>query len=228
MSAPVSVIIPTLNAVASIGPTLGGLVPGAGDGLIREVILADGGSTDEIAKIADHAGAELVASAPGRGSQLAAGAGAARGEWLLFLHADTVLTGDWIGAIRLHMQRHPGKAGYFRLRFDDESFGARWTSGWANWRASLFAMPYGDQGMLISRELYDELGGYPPVPLMEDVALVRRLGRRRLRNLGTEALTAPTRYLRQGWFRRGWRNWRCLAMYFAGVCPERLNEMYRR
>lgn len=228
MSAPISVIIPTLNAVESIGPTLGCLVAGASDGLIREVILADGGSTDAIAEVADHAGAELILGSPGRGVQLHAGAQAARGEWLLFLHADTLLTGDWIGAIRQHMQRHPEKAGYFRLRFDDESFGGRWTTGWANWRAWLFALPYGDQGLLIPRRLYEEVGGYKPMPLMEDVAMVRMLGRKRLRNLGTEALTSPARYLREGWFKRGWRNWRYLGLYFAGVSPERIAEMYRR
>ena len=228
MSAPLSVVIPTLNAVRTIGPTLGALVPGASDGLIGDVVLADGGSQDEIAAVADDAGAVLIEAARGRGSQLSAGAKASRGEWLLFLHADTILTGDWIGAIRLHMERHPQKAGYFRLRFDSETMSARCVGGWANWRSALFAWPYGDQGLLISRRHYDEICGYSELPLMEDIAIIRAIGRKRLRCLGPEALTSPERYERDGWIRRGWRNWRCMALYLVGVSPERISKIYQR
>lgn len=228
MSAPLSVIIPTLNAADSVVPTLASLVPGSAEGLIGQLVIADGGSQDGIATIAEEVGADLVTSPPGRGVQLQAGAAAARGDWLLFLHADTVLEGDWLGAVRRHLGRHGEKAGHFCLRFDSERRYARWTAGWANWRARWLKLPFGDQGLLISRSLYDELGGFEPLPLMEDVAIVLAIGRRRLRELPAIAATDPVRYERDGYWRRGWRNWGYLIAYRLGVSPERLVERYRR
>ncbi len=228
MSAPLSVIIPTLNAVDRIGPTLGALVAGAGDGLVREVILADGGSTDEIGIVAEECGATLVKGTPGRGGQLHTGGQAARGEWLLFLHADTLLPDNWIEITRKHMQNHAGKAGYFRLSFDSERQYARWTEGWANIRSRVLALPYGDQGLLIPRALYEEVGGFPQIPLMEDVALMRKLGRRRLRALPASVLTSADKYEREGYWKRGWRNWGCLTLYFAGVSPDKIAERYKK
>lgn len=227
MSAPVSVIIPTLNAVAAIGPALAALVPGVADGLVREVVLADGGSEDAIAEVAEETGATLIAAPRGRGSQLHAGAQAARGDWLLFVHADTVLPDDWPAAVVRHLQRHPDKAGYFRLSFDSDRRYARWTEGWANVRSGLLRLPYGDQGLLIPRRLYDEIGGFRPMALMEDVAIARAL-RGRLRCLGPAVTTSAERYEREGYWRRGWRNWGCLGLYFAGVSPDKIAKIYRK
>ncbi len=228
MTAPLSIVIPTLNAVSSIGPTLGALVPGVADGLVREVIFADGGSEDEIAVVADECGATLISAEPGRGSQLRAGADASRGDWLLFLHADTELPPDWMQAVATHIAKHNGKAGWFRLSFDSERRYARWTEGWANIRSRWAALPYGDQGLLISRRLYNEVGGYDALPLMEDVALARKLGRKRLRCLGPRVTTAADKYEHQGYWKRGWRNWGCLGLYFAGVSPDKIANIYRR
>ena len=232
MSAPVSVVIPTLEAADRIGPCLGALGEAVRAGVIHETIIADGGSADAIAEVAEAAGARLVTAPRGRGKQLAAGARAARGDWLLFLHADTVLAPGWGAAVLAHVQTRPGQAGYFTLRFDSPgdapSLAARIVAGWANLRAALFALPYGDQGLLISRALYDKVGGYRPIPLMEDVALVRRIGRRRLVRLGAAAVTSASRYASDGWLRRGWRNLTTLALYFLGVAPERLARRYER
>ncbi len=228
MTAPISIVIPTLNAVASIGPTLGALVPGVGDGLVREVILADGGSGDDIAVVAEECGATLVPCESGRGNQLCMGAKAARGDWLLFLHADTILPIGWGDVVSHHIERHGGKAGWFRLGFDSERQYARWTEGWANIRSRWVALPYGDQGLLISRRLYDEIGGYDEMPLMEDVALARKLGRRRLRCLGPSVMTAADKYEREGYWKRGWRNWGCLGLYFMGVSPDKIAGIYRK
>jgi len=226
MRAPVSVVIPTLEEAARIGPCLGALAEAVTAGVIREVILADGGSGDGIAGIAEATGAELVTAPRGRGAQLAAGARAAGGPWLLFLHADTALGPGWAEAVSAHMRAHPDRAGYFRLRFDRGGVAARLVAGWANLRSRLLALPYGDQGLLISRRLYEKAGGYPEIPLMEDVALVRRLGRRRLAAMGAEAVTSAGRYDAEGWLSRGWRNLTTLAFYFAGVGPERLARRY--
>jgi len=228
MSAPVSVIIPTLDAADRIGPCLAALAEGLGEGLIRELIVADGGSSDAIAEVADAVGARLVMAPRGRGSQLAAGAAAARGAWLLFLHADTVLAPGWAAAVQAHIRDRPGKAGYFGLGFDAAGPMPRVVAGWANLRARAFGLPYGDQGLLVAKALYDRVGGHPLIPLMEDVALVRRLGRRRLARLAGTAVTSAARYAAEGWLRRGARNLSILALYFLGVPPERLARRYVR
>ncbi len=227
MSAPISVIIPTWQAADRIGPSLGALGEALFEGLIREVIAADGGSTDAIADIADETGARLIRAKKGRGGQLAAGARAAQGRWLLFLHADSVPDPGWADAVRRHMTAHPLDAGYFRLRFATDGLPARWTAGWANLRARLFGLPYGDQGLLIPRHLYDQTGGFPEIPLMEDVALVRRLGRR-LHPIACGISSSAERYLRDGWLRRGARNLWTLLRYLGGASPEVLARSYDR
>lgn len=228
MTAPVSVIIPTLDVADRIGPCLGALGEALMDGVIREVILADGGSSDAIAAVAEGVGARLVAAPRGRGPQLAAGAAAAKGTWLMFVHADTVLGPGWAGAVLTHIRERPERAGWFALRFDSGGPMARLVAGWANLRAAMFGLPYGDQGLLVSRSLYRAAGGYPPIPLMEDVALARRLGRRRLARLGAEAVTSAERYRRDGWFRRGARNLTTLGLYLLGASPDRLARRYER
>ncbi len=227
MSAPVSVIIPTLNAVAGIGPCLGALGAALTDGVIREVIFTDGGSEDEIATVAEETGARLVTAPQGRGVQLAAGAEAARGEWLLFLHADTVLSDGWAGAVAAHLARGRNRAGYFRLAFRSDARMAGVVAGWANLRAHLFGLPYGDQGLLIHRALYAEIGGFAKIPLMEDVAMARRL-RGRLDRIDAVASTSADRYERRGWIRQGAHNLMTLMMYLGGAAPDRLAERYDR
>ncbi|RMF39765.1 MAG: glycosyltransferase [Alphaproteobacteria bacterium] len=227
MPAPISVIIPTLQAAGQIGPCIAALTEGLGKGLIRELILADGGSRDGIADLADMLGAKLVTSPPGRGGQLRAGIAQARGAWLLVLHADTVPEPGWSAAVAEHLHHHPQMAGYFRLRFDAAGLAPRLVAGWANLRARLIGLPYGDQGLLIPRALHDAVGGYPDIPLMEDVSLARAL-RGRLRMLPATAVTSAARYLREGWVRQGLRNWGLLLRYLAGVSPARLAAAYDR
>ncbi|MXU66081.1 TIGR04283 family arsenosugar biosynthesis glycosyltransferase [Oceanomicrobium pacificus] len=225
MPAPVSVIIPTLNAADRIGPTLGGLASGLTEGLICELILADGGSKDDIAGIADAAGATLVKTAPGRGTQLAAGVAAARGDWFLILHADTVLPDGWPDMLRAHMRARPDRAGWFRLGFDDPGLPARIVAGWANLRSRLLGLPYGDQGLFLPRKLYSDAGGYPAIPLMEDVALARKL-RGRMTALPGRVTTGADRYRAEGWLRRGSANLWTLLRYLFGADPETLARSY--
>ncbi|MEM8577163.1 MAG: TIGR04283 family arsenosugar biosynthesis glycosyltransferase [Pseudomonadota bacterium] len=220
MRAPLSVVIPTLNAAASLPVCLQALMEGVQADLIREVIVTDGGSADEAHKVAEAWGATFITGPASRGGQLRRGCAAARGDWLLVLHADTVLEPGWAEAVIAHLPS--GHAGYFKLRFD---VGGRVVAGWANLRSRWFGLPYGDQGLVLPRALYDRSGGYPDQPLMEDVALARAL-RGSLRPLPGRAVTSAARYRAQGWLRRGARNWWLLGRYLLGADPAQLARQY--
>ncbi|MGC8475276.1 MAG: TIGR04283 family arsenosugar biosynthesis glycosyltransferase [Acetobacteraceae bacterium] len=217
----ISVVTPALNAARRIGATLAA-VAAAG-----ERIVVDGGSTDATAALARAAGARVLSAPRGRGGQLAAGIAAARLPWLLLLHADTVLTAEWPAAATRLIATGPARAGYFRLRLDSPDPRARRLERAVALRCRMLALPYGDQGLLIHRDLLAAAGGIRPLPLMEDVDLIRRLGRARLCALDAAAVTAADRWERDGWLRRSARNLACLAGWFAGIPPSRLARWYR-
>ena len=121
---------------------------------------------------------------------------------------------------------HAGKAGYFRLRFDSADRGARRLERVAAWRCRTLGLPYGDQGLLMARDFYRRLGGFAALPLMEDVELVRRIGRRNLVPLQADAVTSAARYRRHGWLARPARHFFCLSLYFAGVPPSAIRRLY--
>lgn len=146
--------------------------------------------------------------------------------WMLFLHADTRLPPGWLAVAMAHMHEHGEVAGAFRFALDDPAWQARIVEAGVRLRIALFALPYGDQGLLVPRALYDAVGGYRPLPLMEDVELVRRIGRRRLRMLRAPAVTSAERWRRDGWLRRSARNLGCLALYALGVSPARIAKLY--
>ncbi|MGE4611318.1 MAG: TIGR04283 family arsenosugar biosynthesis glycosyltransferase [Paracoccaceae bacterium] len=226
MPAPISVIIPTLNSAAQLQRCLGALGEAISEGLLTEVIFADGGSTDDTAQIAEGVGAEFLSSPKGRGNQMAAAAAVARGEWLLFLHSDSVLGRDWQEAVMRHLP-NKDKAAYFRLQFDEASRAAHTVAGWANFRARAFSLPYGDQGLLISQRLYYSVGGFSAIPLMEDVAMAKKL-KGKLTALPASIETSAEKYRRDGWVKRSLINGGILAQYLAGVDPTRLADKYYR
>jgi rSAM/selenodomain-associated transferase 2 len=223
MRAPISVIIPTLNAQEHLGGCLAALMPGLEAGLIRELIVSDGGSSDATVEVAKAWGAEVVEGAPSRGAQLARGCQAAQGQWLLILHADTCLSEGWVGPVVNHLKSN--KAGWFRLAFFEGGLAGRIVAGWANLR-SRCGLPYGDQGLLLPAALYARVGGYPNQPLMEDVALARAL-KGHLIQIDARAVTSAARYKKQGWLRRGARNLWTVIQYFGGASPHHLADSYR-
>lgn len=219
-----AVIIPTLNAEAGLAATLAALPP------VAERIVVDGGSSDGTVEVARAAAAEVVRSPPGRGVQLAAGATAARAPWLLFLHADTRLDPQAWRALEAHLA-DPDQvrtAAVFGFQLDERPWQARLLEWGVRLRVAVLALPYGDQGLLIHRDLYAAVGGYRPLPLMEDVDLVRRLGRRRLQLLPGHAITSAARWRRRGWARQTLLNLRCLALYLTGAPPAEIARIYGR
>ncbi|WOI53757.1 TIGR04283 family arsenosugar biosynthesis glycosyltransferase [Parvularcula sp. LCG005] len=229
----ISVVIPTLNAGPALLDTLTALLPANDRGVIREVIISDGGSSDRTLAIADDAGAVIVEGPRGRGQQLRAGADIARGPWLLFLHADTILETGWDEAAFKFMTI-PGqcRAATFRLKFAESGLRPWLVALGANLRTRWRGLPYGDQGLLISRQHYDAVGGYAPLPLFEDVDLIDRLqaawpgGDGCLSILSPRAITSAERYQRDGYISRVLKNNRCIRLYRKGVPPADILEVY--
>ena len=267
-----SIVIPTLNAAATLPATLAALGCNPGAGL--EVIVVDGGSTDgtqslvtglaagqmdsalspatppgvagcgdivsdDIGKTAGDGGGSgrdgagggssrirLLIAPRGRGSQLASGIAAATGPWILLLHADTILSPGWRAMAAEHMASGADRAGYFGFRLDSTDRRARLLERLVAWRCRVFALPYGDQGLLIHRHLLAQVGGMRDIALMEDVDLIRRLGRKRLIPLSADATTSAAKWQRHGWVRRSACNLLCLSLWFAGVPPHVIRRLY--
>jgi rSAM/selenodomain-associated transferase 2 len=217
----VSAAIPTLNAGRTLRATLVALT-----GAVSEIVVADGGSIDGTPEVAASLGARVIEAGRGRGPQLAAAASAARGDWLLLLHADTRLESGWAEAARNHMGSNTGRAGYFRFALDSADPRARRLERMVAWRCRRLGLPYGDQGLLIHRELLAQVGGIRPLPLMEDVDLVRRLGHNRLAALTPRAITSAERWEGEGWRLRSARNLVCLSLYLAGMPPRVIARLY--
>lgn len=213
--------MPTLNAAATVAGSLVAIGEGA------DVVVADGGSTDGTADLARSLGARVLVGAGGRGQQIAAGIAAARSPWLLLLHADTRLAPGWAAEAAAHMLGSPGSAGYFRFALDSPDPRARRLERAVAWRCRVMALPYGDQGLLIAQDVLDAAGGVRPLPLMEDVDLVRRLGRRRLAPLPADAVTSAVKWERDGWRLRSVLNMAYLALWYAGVPPSWIARRYR-
>jgi rSAM/selenodomain-associated transferase 2 len=226
MTAPVSIVIPTYNSADILPFCLASVFEGMADGLICEVIFADGGSSDTTKEIATEAGVLFLPCPKGRGSQLSAGIKAAKGDWLLILHSDTFLSDGWTQTV-FPLLANPSKARFFKLRFNDMSISARLVAFWANLRSKFLGLPFGDQGLLISRGLYDQVGGYEDIPLMEDVAIARALRGHKQAAFDITATTGADRYLREGWFKRSLRNFWLLFQYKLGRSPANLAHHYQ-
>ncbi len=228
----ISVVIPTLNAEQGLAATLSALVPAVVDGLVRDVTVVDGGSTDDTLKIADQAGVNVLRTGASRGGQLKAGAKLAKSPWILFVHADTILQTGWEQEVinfieKIESGRRDDAAAAFKFSLDDDGLAPRVVESFVSLRSSLLRMPYGDQGLLISRALYNQVGGYNTMAVMEDVDIISRLGRRRIVMLPSRALTSAARYRTEGYVQRIARNQYCLLMYALKAPLARIATIYQ-
>jgi rSAM/selenodomain-associated transferase 2/rSAM/selenodomain-associated transferase 1 len=219
-----SVVVPALNETGHIAATLAPLL----ENPRVEVIVADGGSTDETVSTARSLGARVLECRPPRALQMNAGAAAAAGAILVFLHADTRLPHDFENEIRRTLRKTVVAAGAFQLKIDSAGAGLRIVERGANLRSRLLQLPYGDQAIFLARERFWEAGGFAPLPIMEDYELVRRLRRRgRIALAAGCAVTSARRWQRLGTFNTWILNQRIVAAYLLGTPAETLAAWYR-
>jgi glycosyltransferase involved in cell wall biosynthesis len=186
----ISVVIPTLNAEAHLPRCFDSLIMATVHGVVREVIVADGGSSDLTLTIADGAGARINKAGASRASRLVAGAAVARQDWLLFLHPETALDPGWENEAEAFISRavpERPRAAYFKFGLDDFGVGARRSEALSTLRCAVFQRPHGNQALLLPKRLYNEIGGYREVR-REDLDLVRRIGAQRLVMLRSRAV----------------------------------------
>jgi rSAM/selenodomain-associated transferase 2 len=219
----VSVVIPVRHDQAALTRLLGQLGP---DPRV-EVLIADGSDPARREPPPSRPDVRLVHSRPGRGTQMNAGAALATGEWLLFLHADSGLPAGWLDRLEAEAPGHVG--GWFRFALDDGAWQARLIEWGVRWRVRLLRLPYGDQGLFVRRDVFQALGGYAELPLMEDVDFVRRLvAAGPVAELPAALTTSARRWRQDGWLRRSGRNMALAFLYWCGVPPSRLAGWYER
>jgi rSAM/selenodomain-associated transferase 2 len=218
-----SVVIPALDEADRIA---GAVASAAGEG--DEVIVVDGGSRDGTPDRAAAAGASIIQSTPGRARQLGVGARRARGEAVVFLHADTRLPAGWAAAVRKALADPDTCGGAFGLRFDATPPALRLIQWGAALRVRLFRLPYGDQAIFARRRVLEEMGGPPQAELMEDLDLVQALKRRgRFVLVPLAVTTSARRYLEQGAWRTAFRNLAAAAAWRLGLDRGRVAAWYR-
>ena len=213
----VTVIIPTLNEAANLGQTLDRI----NTGNMVEIIVVDGGSADNTVEIAASHGVRVVSCPKGRAVQMNAGAAMASGGTLLFLHADTFLPAGWLAALQATLNRDGAIAGAFMFRLDEPLRGSWLIERFTNLRSRFLHMPYGDQAIFLEARTFRDIGGYPSLPVMEDLELVRRLRKKgRIEIAPLPAVTSSRRWKRLGVTRNTVINQAVIMAYFMGLSPE--------
>ena len=221
----ISIIIPALNEEENIAACLAccGTSPGT------EMIVADGGSRDRTVEIARSLGARVIVSSPGRSRQMNLGAREASANLLLFLHADTRLPAGFADSVSEVLSRPGTVAGAFRFRLDARSPSLSFIQRVANWRSRRFQLPYGDQAIFLKKVIFEEMGGYPEMPIMEDYEFIRRLKRKgRIYTAPLPAVTSARRWMEVGVWKTTLLNWAIVIAYSLGVSPATLARWYRQ
>lgn len=223
----VSIIIPVLNEAEQIVDCLQPLQRFRYSGK-AELIVVDGGSEDDTEVLAEPLCDAVISTVPGRAQQMNVGAGTSRGEWLLFLHADTELPegGQWLAGFS-----QPGQSaewGFFSIRLSGSEWWARVISRGINWRSRLTSIATGDQCIFVSQRLFKSVGGYPNIPLMEDIALSKALKKLKHKpaNPGLVVQTSSRRWRYHGVVRTVLFMWLLRFLYASGVSPKLLHRLY--
>lgn len=227
--AAVSIIIPVLHEAETINALIAHL-RSLDAGQAREIIVVDGDPEGSTIKAVQDAGVRLLISGRGRARQMNRGGAAARGDVLLFLHADTFLPANAAGLILSCLEDRRVVAGAFELGFLTERRIFRITERYVSLRTRLTRIPFGDQAVFIRRDYFEAIGGFREIPLMEDVELMKRIRTQggRIAILPAKALTSARRYEREGIVFCTLRNWSLQFLYMLGVAPERLAKWYRQ
>lgn len=222
----ISVIIPARNEAANIPDTLRSVL--AADPF--EVVVVDGGSRDETARIASDSGVSVLTSPPGRALQMNAGADRTTGEYLLFLHSDSRLPTGWKSSVvQAFAEDHKVVAGAFRFAIEGDFPGRRFVEWSTNLRSRWLQLPYGDQGLFLRRTTFNQLGGFAGMPILEDYDLVRRLQcLGRIVTLDSAVRTSGRRWRTLGVWRTTWINQLMIAGYHLRISPDRLARVYQQ
>jgi rSAM/selenodomain-associated transferase 2 len=232
----ITVVIPTLNEERML-PFILRHVAGLG---FDEIVVVDGGSTDLSRKVVedfmcdertsvsvDRTALVLVTAPPGRGSQMNAGAAASHSDVLLFLHADTSLPVDARVAIEQALRDSGCLAGRFDVRFDTDTLLSRLIGRLMNWRSRWTGIATGDQAVFVRRTVFERLGGFADIPIMEDIDFSRRLKRLgRIAALNRSVVTSYRRWTSGGAVRTIMLMWALRFLYWAGISPHRLHHLY--
>lgn len=220
----ISIIIPTLNESGILEQTLNRLRSSQE----IEIIVADGGSQDNTAEVAARSGALVLSVSGGRAAQMNAGAAESKGHILLFLHADTILPALYHDVICEALKNPSVSAGAFRFKTDGPGAAIRVVEWFTNIRSSVFHFPYGDQGLFMEKRVFEEIGGFPDLPIMEDFELVRRLRRRGdIVIIPEPAVTSARRWRKLGVLKTTLINQFMILGFLAGIKPARLKQIYR-
>ncbi|PNW29629.1 UNVERIFIED_CONTAM: glycosyltransferase, partial [Euhalothece sp. KZN 001] len=219
-----SVIIPVLNEEKTIAQTLEHLQKTA-----VEIIIVDGGSTDNTVEIAQNMGIKTILSPePGRSNQMNTGAKYAIGKVLLFLHADTKLPHNYLQYIEESLEKPNTIAGAFLLKIESQNPLLRIVEKGVNARSRLLQMPYGDQGIFLKKETFETIGGFPDIPLMEDFQLMLTLKKQgKIRLAKAPVITSARRWEKLGVIKTTLINQKVILGYFFGVSPEKLKQWYQ-
>ncbi|MEH1966146.1 TIGR04283 family arsenosugar biosynthesis glycosyltransferase [Nostoc sp.] len=223
-AAKISIIIPAINEAGNIKEA----IATTQQSINIEVILVDAGSKDGTVEIAQSLGVKVISSSLGRAVQMNVGALGASGEILLFLHADTRLPIGFDEMIRTALQEPGTVAGAFKLRIDASLLSLRWVEWGVNLRSHFYQMPYGDQAIFLTKEVFQQIDGFPELPIMEDFELMRRLKSiGRVVIIPMPVVTSARRWLQKGVFKTTLLNQIVIIAYLLGVSPERIRRWYR-